>query len=558
MSVEPFRRLVKLIARAFYDDEIPPRPANRPKSDKSDNKGIAVVILDALTRREWVKEEDLARQLCIHPKQLRRTLRVLEEEMIVIREHRRESVKSTKVLQAAMGATSAPSPQEGDLPTGQGRLHTHSYCCLDYAQIYDVIRYRLHRAKRKIKDELEDRNVLQEYVCPNPSCRRRYSALDALRLISLTDELFHCEGCNADLVAESDKLAAAAAGEGGEDNADNARRKRRELLKEMLHKLEKQLKPLTDQVEKIKDLTPPDFGPLAEWVANTALRVDNRDPDVQLDGIQSKQQSAPIPYWGETNVEVDLGQSDVKQEETEAEAIALKQLPPWMIRQGMKLTPQQWGVGEVGKVKAEVKAEPSSSCMAGGGWGGLSKVKKEEGAEADDKEAVQRQLQEAYVKAYYEALVKRQQELTGNPGELNDPGAITVKKELVTVKIEPDGDRLVGLKVKRERSENDEDEDEEDVEWEAGTEDIAGAGGALDGEDDDKLTWVAGEDAQDADGGGDAADDGAGEEARVDDDDAAADDDDVDWENGGDDLPEDELGFMTDFASDAPIHPSVR
>ncbi|GBG71195.1 hypothetical protein CBR_g8498 [Chara braunii] len=242
MSVEPYRRLVKLIARAFYDDEIPPRPANRPKSDKSDNKGIAVVILDALTRREWVKEEDLARQLCIHPKQLRRTLRVLEEEMMVIREHRRESVKSTKVLQAAMAATSAPSPQEGDLPTAQGRMHTHSYCCLDYAQesagIYDVIRYRLHRAKRKIKDELEDRNVLQEYVCPNPSCARRYSALDALRLISLADELFHCEGCNAELVAESDKLAAAAAAEGGEDNADNARRKRRELLKEMLHKLE--------------------------------------------------------------------------------------------------------------------------------------------------------------------------------------------------------------------------------------------------------------------------------------------------------------------------------
>ena len=50
MSIEPFRRLVKLVARAFYDEEIPAKGPNRSKSDKSDNRGIAVVILDALTR----------------------------------------------------------------------------------------------------------------------------------------------------------------------------------------------------------------------------------------------------------------------------------------------------------------------------------------------------------------------------------------------------------------------------------------------------------------------------------------------------------------------------
>ena len=37
-----------------------------------------------------MKEEDLAKFLKLHPKQLRRTLRVLEEEMLVVREHRRE------------------------------------------------------------------------------------------------------------------------------------------------------------------------------------------------------------------------------------------------------------------------------------------------------------------------------------------------------------------------------------------------------------------------------------------------------------------------------------
>lgn len=65
-------------------------------------------------------------------------------------------------------------------------------------------------------------------------CMFRYSALDALRLISPDDEYFHCEKCNGELVAESDKLAAEEMGEGD----DNARRRRREKLKDMLQKIE--------------------------------------------------------------------------------------------------------------------------------------------------------------------------------------------------------------------------------------------------------------------------------------------------------------------------------
>ena len=63
----------------------------------------------------------------------------------------------------------------------------------------------------------------------------RYTALDALRLISLEDEYFHCENCNGELVAESDKLAAA---QGGGDGDDNARKRRHEKLKDMLQKME--------------------------------------------------------------------------------------------------------------------------------------------------------------------------------------------------------------------------------------------------------------------------------------------------------------------------------
>lgn len=62
----------------------------------------------------------------------------------------------------------------------------------------------------------------------------RYNALDALQLISLEDEYFHCESCNGELVAESDKLASQEVGDGD----SNARRQRREKLKDMLQNME--------------------------------------------------------------------------------------------------------------------------------------------------------------------------------------------------------------------------------------------------------------------------------------------------------------------------------
>lgn len=42
-------RLVKLAARAFYDD-INMKGDNQQKTGRSDNRGMAVVILDALTK----------------------------------------------------------------------------------------------------------------------------------------------------------------------------------------------------------------------------------------------------------------------------------------------------------------------------------------------------------------------------------------------------------------------------------------------------------------------------------------------------------------------------
>ncbi|THU61514.1 hypothetical protein C4D60_Mb07t24090 [Musa balbisiana] len=55
MSLEPFNRLVKLAARAFYDD-VTIKGENQPKTGRGDNRGMAVIVLDALSRNDKTKQ----------------------------------------------------------------------------------------------------------------------------------------------------------------------------------------------------------------------------------------------------------------------------------------------------------------------------------------------------------------------------------------------------------------------------------------------------------------------------------------------------------------------
>ncbi|KAI3871795.1 hypothetical protein MKX03_007827 [Papaver bracteatum] len=247
ISAKPFNALVEI---------------KQPKKNRlSDNRGMSVVVFLALTRRQWIREEDLAKDLKLSPKQLRQTLCFFEKEKLGLLEKRRQKGEEKK------------------------KVHTHSYCCLDYSQIYDVVRYRLECCK-----------TVEEYVCHR--CKRKYNSLDALQLISQTGEGFHCENCNLEMV----------------DGDHNARR-RREKLRGMLEKMEVQLEPLQKQLKPVKSLPCPEFGTLQEWEAGASL-----------------------PFIGNTKVDVELSGVAVKEEDIKLEAGAEKMYPPWMIRQGMNLT----------------------------------------------------------------------------------------------------------------------------------------------------------------------------------------------------------------------------
>ncbi|GJM84915.1 hypothetical protein PR202_ga00628 [Eleusine coracana subsp. coracana] len=132
-SAEPFNRLVKLMARAFYDS-IPMKGDNQPKNFRGDNSGMGVVVLDALTRRQWVREEDLAKALKLHSKQLRRILRFFEEEKLITRVHRKESAKAEKAHNSAAAAASGqPVAKEDEGNKRCTHIRTVAWIMLRYS-----------------------------------------------------------------------------------------------------------------------------------------------------------------------------------------------------------------------------------------------------------------------------------------------------------------------------------------------------------------------------------------------------------------------------------------
>jgi transcription initiation factor TFIIE subunit alpha len=76
-------RLVKLAARAFYDD-LTSKGDNQPKTGRSDNRGIAVVVLDALTRFNLSDANSFINQQIMHKFKFKSYHMIVECSLLVI------------------------------------------------------------------------------------------------------------------------------------------------------------------------------------------------------------------------------------------------------------------------------------------------------------------------------------------------------------------------------------------------------------------------------------------------------------------------------------------
>ncbi|KAH0941362.1 hypothetical protein HID58_000999 [Brassica napus] len=444
---KPFIRLMRLLARTLYDDNnLTTLSDNQKKSAKGDSRGNIVMVLDALMRRQWVREEDLASDLKKNSKQVRKILRHFEEEHLVTRYQRKETAKRAKIYNVAVAATA--HGREVD----NVKLHTQSYCCLDYQHMYDTARLRLQKIKRKLKDELEDKYTLQKYGCPN--CNRKYSALDALRLISMEDDAFHCERCNGVLVVECNNLSSKEVVDGG----DNAKRRQRQRLQFAEVCLKFKMQALMDQINRVNDIPFPVYESFPEWEARAAMDArengvfNNNDPF----GSQGVNGSTPMLYLGETKVEVNL--RDGKEDGVPSS----KPMPQWMIRQGMNLTKEQRG-------------EMSQEEKVGG-------VSEGEVLLSDDyKPSAMGNDNDTYLKfqeTYYAALLQQLEAAQ----KMNQQESTPDIQSATTC-----SDRQVGMKSKRE--------DEEDAECEEGAHVSANGAGVEEEEEeeeDDGVEWEEG------------------------------------------------------------------
>ncbi|XP_051191253.1 uncharacterized protein [Lolium perenne] len=282
--LEPFARLVKLVGRAFYGEIGFKGDALTTCSD-SENAGIAVVILDALTRYQWVEEDMLARSLKITKKRCLAILRHFEAERFLRRK------KQSITVDRAVAAAVAPD-------TNTFRF----YCCLDYPKICDIIRFKLNGMKEKLKCRLGGVKEVQAFICLD--CQRRYSSFDVMHLSSIED-YFRCENCSGKVLEEIDVELSETAGDG--------RKRRRTAVVDLLRRMEVQLAPLVSQLDSIQKLGIPEF-PYLDVDENNAVHND----------LSSSSAQGAVRFLEETTVD-----------KADAKVTELKILPEWMIKDGM-------------------------------------------------------------------------------------------------------------------------------------------------------------------------------------------------------------------------------
>jgi transcription initiation factor TFIIE subunit alpha len=113
-----YRKLARLAARALYKHTYALERKSALARDNAANQssfsmhhhfgrrmtefpGLVEIVVDALTRRQWIREDDLAHALKLNPKQLRRVLRHLESLRVLTRSHvkERQALKEQRLVE---------------------------------------------------------------------------------------------------------------------------------------------------------------------------------------------------------------------------------------------------------------------------------------------------------------------------------------------------------------------------------------------------------------------------------------------------------------------------
>ncbi|CAD7701493.1 unnamed protein product [Ostreobium quekettii] len=318
------KKLVRMVARAFYAGPCPPREAEEHaissgKWEKMDTTGLGVVILDALTQKAWVEENTLAEELQIDRQLLRRALNHFELEHIVRREHKKEGKRAQHRDVVVLATKDKQNGEEQ--PAAKAKLH--SYCAIDYPQFLDRLNLCLYNMRQRLKSEDKDSDM--RYACPH--CGREFTSIDVPGLMALLKEMGeHLE--SGQLLCDECLLPLQELFYDGQTGNTEDRKKRREERRELLHKMEKELKPITEKLDEIngQQITPPDYGKLTDWAQNRAAEA-------------KRAQAGGQGGAGANQVEIEVLGSPLKGTRAPPQPMQQqekKQLPPWMLAKGLQ------------------------------------------------------------------------------------------------------------------------------------------------------------------------------------------------------------------------------
>jgi len=331
------------------------------KKTKLDDPRVVEVVVDALTRRTWTREDDLASDLRLSFKQVRKLLAYLEREKLVSRAHVREKDRARAQALAERGITDAPDVKK-----------TVTWCSLNYGRALDVTRYRLHMIKKHARQAVDKGKVHEVYVCVGPAefCGKTYSSLDAAALLDPVEMIFKCANCGCEVKQ---------AGKDGAPEPEGAARETKESLQRRFNELERQFKPLEAQLAKAMRTPAPLYGTLTEWAVARKRYAQNKGGGGGGGGGRRGGAALDV-HLEETKFVVELG-SSAEEQQKQAELDAIKVQPEWVTRNAFE--------------KEDAVQEKENA--------------DKDGKDGDSKPSGNSEMQEQYLKALLSALQKQQE-----------------------------------------------------------------------------------------------------------------------------------------------------
>jgi transcription initiation factor TFIIE subunit alpha len=310
------------------------------KKTKIDDPRVVEVVVDALTRRTWTREDDLANDLKLSFKQVRKLLTYLEREKLVSRAHVREKDKARAQALAERGITDAPDVKK-----------TVSWCSLNYGRALDVTRYRLHVMKKQARQRVDKGKIHEVYVCVGPTefCGKIYSSLDAAALLDPVEMVFKCSNCGCEVRQ---------AGKDGAPEPEGAARETKESLQRRYDELERQFKPLEAQLAKAMKTPAPLYGTLTEWAVARKRYSQNKGGGGGGGGGRRGGAALDV-HLEETKFVVELG-STAEHQQKQAEIDAIKVQPEWVTRNQFEKEDAAQGAAANGEDAKDAAAKPTA------------------------------------------------------------------------------------------------------------------------------------------------------------------------------------------------------